>query len=916
MNNSAPQVSPTVESAITSQIATPEHPYASNLTQILNNLETSKHGLSQAEAKKRLEQFGENAMPQPKLPGVIVVFLRQFASPLIYVLVVAALFSIAIQEWSDAIFIAAVLLVNAIIGTIQEYSAQKAASALKQLVTTKCHVVRDQDTYEIDAQELVPGDIVMLESGNSVPADLRLISCHDLEIDESLLTGESLAVEKDADAELTEDSSLGDRINMAFAGTLINRGRGMGVVVGTGLNTALGEIASAVLNKPSPKAPLMIRMESFTNKVAILVASAAMLMAAMAFYRGMELGEIFMLAVALAVSAIPEGLPVALTVALAISMHRMAKRNVIVRKLVAVEALGSCTYVATDKTGTLTVNQMTAERVVVPGESDWQISGDSLKPIGEFTRQGQPLDKNELALLKEICTTAVLANEGFLSHRNGSWMHHGDAVDVALLVMAHKMNIVRSEMLISHKELATIPFESKLQLSASLNSVDDQQQVYVKGALERLIPLCSQMATTAGPKPIDGELLERQGNELASSGFRVIALAKGPLACEPDDLNKDQLSGLTLVGLVGMIDPLREEAKVAIEACLSAGVNVAMVTGDHPVTALAIAKELHLAESEAQIVTGPQLKKAETEAEIDQLTRDARVFARVEPEQKLHIVQSLQRSGHYVAVSGDGANDAPALKAAHVGVAMGDKGTDVARETADLVITDDNFASTVAGVEEGRVAYANVRKVIFLLISTGAAELVMFSLALLTNVPIPLLAVQLLWLNLVTNGIQDVALAFEPGEGNELKSPPRKPSESIFNRIMIERVIISALTMGCVAFTLFYSLLNMGMTVEAARNSTLLLMVLFENVHVFNCRSETQSVLRHSVFLNPLLLFGTLAAQLIHILAMYLPWLRDVLQIQPVSLEHWGNLLLIAISVLVVMECHKAFRFWRPIKQE
>ncbi len=368
------------------------------------------------------------------------------------------------------------------------------------------------------------------------------------------------------------------------------------------------------------------------------------------------------------------------------------------------------------------------------------------------------------------------------------------------------------------------------------------------------------------------------------------------------------MHGLTLIGLVGMNDPLRTEAKAAIADCRKAGIEVAMITGDHPVTALAIARELDLATDTEQIITGPELKQATEKGDLDRITREVRVFARVEPQQKLGIVQSLQRNGHFVAVSGDGANDAPALRAAHVGVAMGESGTDVARETADLILTDDNFASIVAGVEEGRVAYANVRKVIFLLISTGMAELVLFTLALLTGFPLPLLAVQLLWLNLVTNGIQDVALAFEPAEGDELLRPPRSPRDPIFDRLMVERVVISALVVGTVAFFLFQWLLGRGYSVDEARNGTLLLMVLFENIHVFNCRSETRSAFRHNPLSNPILLFGTVAAQLIHIGAMYTPWVKDVLNIHPVSPQHWLELLGLAFSVLVAMELHKVVR--------
>jgi Ca2+-transporting ATPase len=875
-------------------------------TEVLASLHSSPNGLGHAEAAARLQRYGRNALPAAEPPGIVIVFLHQFTSPLIYVLLAAALVSLAIREWSDAGFICAVLLLNAIIGTAQEYSAQRAATALQQLVTTRSRVLREGDADELDAEELVPGDIVLLESGERVPADIRLLASHDLEVDESLLTGESSPVFKRADELLQADSPPGDRFNMAFAGTLVNRGRARGVVTGTALHTELGRIAAAVLGKPPARAPLLIRMEKFTRRVAILIGAAAVLMASVALTQGMPLDEIFLLAVALAVSAIPEGLPVALTVALAISMRRMARRHVIVRRLLAVEALGSCTYIATDKTGTLTVNQLTARLLVFPGQVPWQITGDSLAPEGSIlTPRGTPLPEEEI-LLSWLCQAAVLANEGFLGRREHGWVHHGDAVDVALLVMAHKAGITRTEAGNAMPEIATIPFESERLFAASLNAKDGEQHAFAKGALERLLPMCSSMAAPGGPVALDRSVLESQAEALASQGYRVMALAAGAIELGPQEVfSEEHLRLLTLIGLVGLIDPLRPEAKAAVTACRAAGIRVAMLTGDHPATAYAIASELELVKDLAEVVTGPQLKQAADTASMDRLTAQAHVFARVEPQQKLDIVQSLQRSGHYVAVSGDGANDAPALRAAQVGVAMGKSGTDVARETADLIITDDNFASIVAGVEEGRIAYANVRKVIFLLISTGAAELVLFTLALLAGLPLPLLAVQLLWLNLVTNGIQDVALAFEPGEGDELRCSPRPPRESIFNRIMIERVVLAALVIGIVAFMLFQWLLKRGFSLDEARNGTLMLMVLFENIHVFNSRSESLSIFRHNPLRNPLLLFGTIAAQLVHIAAMYTPWISDVLQIKPISPQQWIELLGLALIVLVVMELHK-----------
>ena len=876
----------------------PRHPHAASAEEALRELRSRPRGLAWSEAAERLAAFGRNALPRARPPGLGVVFLRQFKSPLIYVLLAAALISLLLRDWSDAGFILAVLVVNAAIGTTQEYSAERSADALRSLVSPHARVERDGTVHEIDAELVVPGDVVLLESGASVPADLRLMATHNLALDESLLTGESLPVPKDAQAVLGADAPLSERVNMACAGSIVASGRGRGVAVATGLQTALGGIAASVLERPAQKPPLLVRMERFTHVIAIAVGVAAFAVAAIALARGETLAAVFVLAVALAVSAIPEGLPVALTVALAVGTQRMARRNVIVRRLVAVEALGSCTLIASDKTGTLTVNQLTVRRVQFPGQPAWEVTGEGLDPGGTFVLpQGGEREPHERQLAR-LAGAAALANEAVLAERDGRWVGHGDTVDLALLVLARKAGFAEPLA----PQLDAIPYESEQRFSASLNRFAEGDRVSVKGAVQTVLAMCA-----GAPR----EEILAQEQALAAAGYRVLAIAEGALALrEGQSLSRERLRGLGFLGLVGMSDPPRPQAYDAVAACHRAGIAVAMLTGDHPVTALAVARDLGLARDAAEVATGDEVAHASAEGEraLDTLTASARVFARIEPQQKLAIVQSMQRNGHFVAVTGDGVNDAPALRAAQVGVAMGASGTDVARETAALVLADDNFASIVAGVEEGRVAYANVRKVIFLLVSTGAAEIVLFALALAANVPLPLVAVQLLWLNLVTNGIQDVALAFEPAEGGELARPPRPPRERVFDRLMIERVALSALVIGGLAFAAYELLLARGLPVEEARNAILLLMVLFENVQAFNSRSETRSVFAHNPLRNKLLFFGTLAAQAVHIGAMYTPGLATVLGVQPVSLRSWLELLALALVMLVAMEAHKRLR--------
>jgi Ca2+-transporting ATPase len=613
------------------------------------------------------------------------------------------------------------------------------------------------------------------------------------------------------------------------------------------------------------------------------------------------------MSVGLAVSAIPEGLPVAVSVALAIGMRRMAKAHVIIRKMPAIEALGSCTMIATDKTGTLTMNELTVTDIFLPDATRLSCEGAEDLDVFSFLEPRANVrgaQRPAFALLR----AATLPNEGRISNEGGERKRIGDTVDVALLTAAQRYGISREELHQCYPSVARIPYEPDLKYAASFHRVEDSIRVFVKGSPETLIDMADRMDVDGKLVPIERERLLRQKDILAGQGLRVLAFAEGEITIDPDHgYGHRHLAKLVFLGLAGMQDPLRPEVPAAIRDCYRAGIEVAMVTGDDPRTASVIAGKAGLAFSPDQVVTGEDVRRATEQGDdaLDRLTDRARIYARVEPAQKLAVVLSLARSGHFVAVTGDGVNDAPALKHAHVGVAMGRKGTEVAKECADIIVTDDNFASIVSGIREGRVAYGNIRKVIFMLVSTGAAEVALFLLAIPLGLPMPLLPVQLLWLNLVTNGIQDVALAAEKAEGDELSYPPRPPKEPVFDRVMIRRIWHSTVVMGGGGFTVFYLLLQQGYAVDQARNLLLLLFVLFENFQTFNSRSEHNSVFSQSLLANPLLVLGVICAQALHIAAMHVPGLSGILGLTPVSFAEWSILLLAASTLLIAMEFEK-----------
>ena len=852
----------------------------------LARLATSAAGLSAEDVAARKIRFGPNILPEGRRKTVLAVFLHQFRSPFIYLLLVAGGISAGLGEGADAGFIFGVLLLNAAIGTFQEWRAERRARALTQLVQSHVVVRRDGARQRVDGRELVPGDIIEVGSGLKVPADMRLLGAEELSVDASLLTGESTPVAKGAALQVGIEALLADRATMLHAGSTVLAGRGAGVVVATGTATQIGRIAASLATTAAAEPPLLLRMARFTRFVAIVMVAVIGALALIEIARGAGLAEVFLLAVALAVSAIPEGLPVAMTIALSIAVSRMAARNVVVRVLPAVEGLGACTLIASDKTGTLTRNELTVWRVWLPGLGDLKLDADGAPWV-----VGEDSDPVLAGAVRRLALAGALCNEASLVAGDDDGRAVGDTVDIAFLRFAARQGLRREALDADLPECGAIRYEPQRRYAASFRRQNGRIVAHVKGAAETILPMCRDAPAEA----------EAAVTRLAADGYRVLAVASGPVPkAEPESLRD-----LDLLGLVGLIDPLRPEAAGAVRLCQQAGVTVCMVTGDHPLTAFAISRDLGLAQSPDQVVTGADLAKLEGAAFGAAVAR-GRVFARIEPMQKLAIVAALQRHGHFVAVTGDGVNDAPALRAASIGVAMGRDGTDVAREAADLILTDDNFASIVNGIEEGRVAYDNVRKVIHLVIATGAAEILLFLLAVGFGLPAPLTAVQLLWLNLVTNGIQDVSLAFEKGEPGVLARRPRPPTQPIFDRQMIEQVLVSGAWIGLLAFLFYAWALAAGWSHAAAQNALLWLVICFENTHAFNCRSERRSVLQVPFASNRFLVLGVLGAQGVHVAAMLTPGLRDVLGIAPLAPSDWLTLLAVAATLIPLMELYKA----------
>ena len=872
------------------------------------------HGLSADEAAARLARYGPNELARRRGHGPLVRFLLQFHQPLVYILLAAGAVTIALGEIVDATVIIGVVLANAIIGFVQEAKALTAIEALARTLVTVATVVRGGSRVRVPAAELVPGDVVVLQSGDKVPADLRLLRVRDLRVAEAALTGESVPSEKQSDP-LPSATPLADRSNMAYATTLVTYGGGTGVVAATGERTEVGRISQLIATADNLATPLTRRIAQFSKVLLILILGLSAINFAIGLARGLPASEMFMASVALAVAAIPEGLPAAVTIVLAIGVTRMARRRAVVRKLPAVETLGSTTVICSDKTGTLTQNQMTVTAIVAGGET-FEVSGVGYAPEGVVRGpmpDGRPVSTTDLhgrVALLECLRAGLLCNDATLARAEDGWDIQGDPTEGALVVAAAKAGLDGTVLREEWPRIDAIPFESEYQYMATLHDrgAGLPRVVYVKGSVEAILRRCDRAFDSAGHSvPLAPETVHAAVADLAGRGLRVLALSHKVVPDETTAIqHSDVGAGLAFLGLQAMIDPPRPEAISAVRACQAAGVRVKMITGDHALTAAAIASQLGLngAEGGPAVVTGAELAAC-PDAELPALADRVAVFARVAPEQKLRLVKALQAHGHVVAMTGDGVNDAPALKQADIGVAMGRGGTDVARESADMVLTDDNFATIEAAVEEGRGVFDNLTKFIVWTLPTNIGEGLVILLAVLLGTTLPISPVQILWINMLTAVALGLMLAFEPKEGGIMARPPRDPYARLLSMPLMKRIGLVSMLLLIGAFGLFQWALWLGGKVAEARTVAVNVIVIGQLFYLFNCRSLTRSMFRIGLFTNPAVIGGAIGTIALQMAFTYAPPMNRLFGTAPIGGTAWAAILVFGLAVYLIVEVEK-----------
>ncbi|MYL63729.1 calcium-translocating P-type ATPase, SERCA-type [Bacillus hwajinpoensis] len=858
--------------------------------EVVEELETSEGGISSDEVERRRKVFGLNQLDEAERPSMILMFLAQFKDFMVVVLLAATLISGLLGEYLDAIAIILIILMNGILGFVQERKAEKSLQALKQLSSPKMKVLRDGDWTIIPALEAVVGDIVRIESGDRIGADLRLLTCQGLQIEESALTGESLPVNKHPEAIRDEQPGPGDQQNMGFMGTLVTKGKGVGVVTATGMKTEMGKIAHLIQSADTMETPLQNRLEQLGK---VLIAAALLLTAlvvVLGIIQGRDVYSMFLAGVSLAVAAIPEGLPAIVTIALAIGMQKMSKRKAIVRKLPSVETLGCATVICSDKTGTLTQNKMMVTKLWAGGET-WDVTGSGYSPYGDFFKGNTRVYSDEERSLKQLLTFGLLCSNARVMEKSGEYVLDGDPTEGALVAAAMKAGLTEDVREEEFTIIQEFPFDSnRKMMSIVVEDSVGKRYVIAKGAPDIVLKQCESVLWSEKKAPLRKSYereIQEQLNAFGELALRTIAVAFKPIQNEDNMLHSVQAeSRLTFVGLEGMIDPPREEVKQAVADCKTAGIKTIMITGDHVTTAKAIALNLGILPERGKVMEGSKLSSLSVE-ELENQVEEIYVFARVSPEHKLKIVKALQNRGHIVAMTGDGVNDAPAIKASNIGISMGVTGTDVAKESSSLILSDDNFTTIRAAVEEGRNIYENIRKFIRYMLASNVGEILVMLFAILLMLPLPLVPIQILWVNLVTDGLPAMALGLDPAEGNVMRRDPRKPKEGVFARglgwkIISRGIMIGACTLA--AFMICYSE-NPNDLVQA-QTVAFSTLVLAQLIHVFDCRSE-RSIFHRNPFENKALVLAVLSSVGLLLAVIYYEPLQPIFHTTYLSMREW-----------------------------
>ena len=876
--------------------------YALKADDIVNKLETNiLKGLSSVEAEVRLKEYGENKLPEKKRQSFFVRFFKHFNDILIYVLFVAAIITTLLEHYADTVVILIVTVINATIGYIQENKAEKALADIKKLLSLKAQVVRDGMREEVDTVHLTIGDVVLLTPGDKVPADLRLLRTDNLKLEESPLTGEAVPSEKNT-KELAPDTMLGDRVNMAFSGTTVSAGTATGVVVAIGVDTEIGKINRMMSEVEEITTPLIKQTSQFGKSVSLAIVVIALLVFVFGhFFRDYELSELAMSVIGLAVAAIPEGLPAILSIILAIGVQNMAKRNAIIRNLPSVETLGSVSVICSDKTGTLTKNEMTV-KTLQTHDAKYSITGTGYAPHGEILRNGEKVDLNQekdvnyLVECFNTCNDAVIGKD-----EDGHWTVKGEPTEGALVTLYHKADLEHREL----NRICTIPFDSEYKYMATLVDRNPQNLILIKGAPDRLLDMADQDFLQGEAKPIDRTFWEAKITELAQEGQRVIGAAYKAVDSSVSEIEHHDIhDGIVFLGLAGIIDPPREEAIEAIAACNAAGIRVKMITGDHADTAKAIGLEMGIGDGTMSLL-GKDIENTSDE-ELRETAMNYDIFARTSPEHKLRLVKAIQANGAICGMTGDGVNDAPALKKADVGIAMGIKGTEVTKDAAEMVLADDNFATIVSAVEEGRRVYDNLKKTILFILPTNAAEAFLIIASILFGTMIPLTPLQILWVNMVTSVTVSLALAFESIEKGTMQRPPRSPKEPLLSGYFIWRILFVAVLIGGLTLIMNLYLFSMGVSEGIVRTITLQTIVFAQLFHLFNSRSIRKFAFGKDFFSNKAVFLVSIAMIVLQMGITYLPFMNNVFGTVALSLSDWQYPIYLGLIIFVVVEIEKA----------